>query len=1521
MYAADASSPSSPTSSRSYKPTINPYAAPQSGSRQASRNSIFNTSEDVNEPYTDAASPSERSSHLSRAKSISSVSSVTSTSSMEAAPFRAAPLGNIRMGYIRPPGGSAVGEGTGHGKGIAALGRVPATSGRAEVADFLNAAEAAAREATVSPVQYGQSSSKSGQADRPTSLSLADVVSGIAPLLPLDSTTTPKATRKQGHIPKAPSDLWLYRNAPGMGSHAGGKPIPGTNLRHSHNSADLAPLIQYVSSNSGTSSPTSTTSAVPASTSRRPATVALRQKLAKSASKLGLKPLTIIPGSTLPRSSTAAELGNGNSASTTTEDLSLQQDLISSATGAAVMDPRNFTPGTGGAGKGGDKTIRLAGIRASSPMLAGSDQFAIKTSALTNAPLEAPKLSPLPELASLMLASARAGDDTQAAGITMTSPGGGRFSPTFSRNSYSPLLTPTRPSFGASVSGTPPPLTSSWGSQPVGSMSPGSSNSRPASRTSNRRPSFAARRKSSYGKLAPQQTDGVEADLKTNKHATVSPPLTPALPVASSMGFSWSASGPQDASSPTPAEVVIMEAKAGVAKLPTEGSGPMPGPTPVAEVRTQDSNAYSEPEEDGELPRKDSGDEGGSRAGQKGLKESGTSSVEAVTSLPSSGEPPAPSQVETRQQAPPVARALAPPMLRFESAATAISKAVSDTSDTAAMAVPIRDPGRQVAGKGPESKMTYEGIGVKTTGQNQADGSSPTNELLTVPSGRDRGNTHLSAISEASPSATSTMSMAKDGNADSSAKQPLPTAAPTATAATRSNPSSRPRGRDDFEFGDILGEGSYSTVMLAWDLLSNPHTSRPAKPTTSPATAMSGSGSLAPPEVRETKRAYAIKTLDKVHILKERKQKYVAVEKQALSLLIGVPGVITLYWTFQDAESLYFVLELAPNGELLTLIKRYGSFDDATTKFYAAQLLDAISEMHKAGVIHRDIKPENVLLDAEMRVKVADFGSAKITQVGAEEAEPTSKAPERERASSFVGTAEYISPELLTDKAAGKPCDFWAFGCVVYQMLVGRPPFKATSEYQTFQKIIKGEYHVPSELGAEAQDLIRRLLVLDPATRLGSSASGADDIKQHPFFDGFDWATLWTRPVLAMGTGIVQPVEKAEPSQDASFGDLFGCQGWVNEGDEMDEDDPLNPNPPIRPNLNDSLDGGEYSGVSPSDEASREWNAPDPKSPSLQSGHNADDDGGDNSDDVSSQSDSIGDRDLEGSRQAYAATSQNVPPATFNGTPRGRSSLGQFAGNIFRTTSRGSEDGSPLHGSPRMANRRLSSSLASVQNRSSINNLPIAPSLERPSPTQMGFSPSLDTTALDNEAVLSGSVSMLNWSALLLPSETILLLSPVVHRKPTMNPFTSSQARKRVLILTDFPRIMAVKVGEAKLTVKSEVLITGGGTSQPPQQRTGVSARRDSVPAYMHSQQRRGSSVGGAPSSSANDSRRPSSASFSTTDGSPNRLLSIDVKSAKTFAIQTPLQSYLYEDASPAAAAGEVVASWVSRVRRLQEGP
>ena len=154
------------------------------------------------------------------------------------------------------------------------------------------------------------------------------------------------------------------------------------------------------------------------------------------------------------------------------------------------------------------------------------------------------------------------------------------------------------------------------------------------------------------------------------------------------------------------------------------------------------------------------------------------------------------------------------------------------------------------------------------------------------------------------------------------------------------------KGVRDFSFGRTLGEGSYSTVLAATD--------------------------------RQTLKEYAIKVLDKRHIIREKKIKYVNIEKNTLNRLTDHPGIVRLYYTFQDDKSLYYVLDVASNGELLGVLKKMGTFDVECTRFYGAQILDAIEYMHSRGVIHRDLKPENVLLDDNMHIKITDFGTAKL---------------------------------------------------------------------------------------------------------------------------------------------------------------------------------------------------------------------------------------------------------------------------------------------------------------------------------------------------------------------------------------------------------------------------------------------------------------------------------------------------------------------------------------------------------------
>ncbi|KAH9069825.1 kinase-like protein [Lactarius deliciosus] len=320
---------------------------------------------------------------------------------------------------------------------------------------------------------------------------------------------------------------------------------------------------------------------------------------------------------------------------------------------------------------------------------------------------------------------------------------------------------------------------------------------------------------------------------------------------------------------------------------------------------------------------------------------------------------------------------------------------------------------------------------------------------------------------------------------------------------------------DDFEFGDILGEGSYSTVIHGTH--------------------------------RATRQEYAIKVLDKGHLKRNNKLHTALAEKNTLVRLgSGHPGIVRLHWAFQDDWSLYFVLDLARNGELQSRISRMGSLSTACARYYTAQLVDALDYMHLRGVIHRDLKPENLLLDDDFRIKVTDFGTGKLIDVPPERATKT-----------FVGTAQYVSPELLEANETSKSSDLWALGCVLYQMIAGRFAFQGLSEYLTWQKIKQLDYTFPEGFDPEAADLVRRLLVRDPLERLGAGLAGSDysmdELRAHPFFVSIRWDTLWDDEAPPLETGLVRREPAPADEWDdvgATWDELVGPDGSDDEDDE-----------------------------------------------------------------------------------------------------------------------------------------------------------------------------------------------------------------------------------------------------------------------------------------------------------------------------------------------------------------------------------
>ncbi|OAY45803.1 3-phosphoinositide-dependent protein kinase 2 isoform X2 [Manihot esculenta] len=318
----------------------------------------------------------------------------------------------------------------------------------------------------------------------------------------------------------------------------------------------------------------------------------------------------------------------------------------------------------------------------------------------------------------------------------------------------------------------------------------------------------------------------------------------------------------------------------------------------------------------------------------------------------------------------------------------------------------------------------------------------------------------------------------------------------------------------DFELGKIYGVGSYSKVVRA--------------------------------KKKDTGVVYALKIMDKKFITKENKTAYVKLERIVLDQL-DHPGIVRLFFTFQDSFSLYMALESCEGGELFDQITRKGRLSEDDARFYAAEVVDALEYIHNMGLIHRDIKPENLLLTGDGHIKVADFGSVKPMQDSRITVLPN--AASDDKACTFVGTAAYVPPEVLNSSPATLGNDLWALGCTLYQMLSGTSPFKDASEWLIFQRIIARDIRFPDYFSDEAKDIIDRLLDVDPSRRPGAGSDGYAALKAHPFFEGVNWKNIRgeTPPKLAL-----EPVAQSgegDHNDESSMNPTNAGDGSVRQSD------------------------------------------------------------------------------------------------------------------------------------------------------------------------------------------------------------------------------------------------------------------------------------------------------------------------------------------------------------------------------------
>ncbi|XP_035392214.1 LOW QUALITY PROTEIN: cGMP-dependent protein kinase 1 [Electrophorus electricus] len=245
----------------------------------------------------------------------------------------------------------------------------------------------------------------------------------------------------------------------------------------------------------------------------------------------------------------------------------------------------------------------------------------------------------------------------------------------------------------------------------------------------------------------------------------------------------------------------------------------------------------------------------------------------------------------------------------------------------------------------------------------------------------------------------------------------------------------------------------------------------------------------------DASRMLALRIIRKRALVSPSQRERVLAEKQ-ITMDAHCPFIVRLYSTFRDAKCLYMLTEACLGGDLWTLLRDRGPFEESVTCFYTACVLEALACLHDRGVVHRDLKPENVLLDQRGYAKLSGFACAK-------------KLDSLHRAWSFCGSPGHQAPEVILQKGHSLPADLWGLGVFVYELLNGSPPFTGADLLKTCAAVLKGidAVEFPRSISRAAAELVKGLCREDPSKRLGCGTL-LKDVRGHKFFEGFDWEGL-----------------------------------------------------------------------------------------------------------------------------------------------------------------------------------------------------------------------------------------------------------------------------------------------------------------------------------------------------------------------------------------------------------------------------
>ena len=276
-----------------------------------------------------------------------------------------------------------------------------------------------------------------------------------------------------------------------------------------------------------------------------------------------------------------------------------------------------------------------------------------------------------------------------------------------------------------------------------------------------------------------------------------------------------------------------------------------------------------------------------------------------------------------------------------------------------------------------------------------------------------------------------------------------------------------------------------------------------------------------------------MKQIRKDGMLKKNHRERVLAERTLLSEM-STDWVVTLHRTFQDNQNLYMIMEYLPGGDLMSHLIRLDVFTEHQTKFYIAELVEAVHSVHRAGFIHRDIKPDNIVLTRTGHLKLIDFGlckfdpCVKVDAIASDERVLRSSGGQvpmtsrklshwtRTQLRSSVGTPQYMAPEVL-NKAYDHTSDFWSVGMIAYECLMGGTPFydeaadsrpgKKPDVKRILHKVLHYKEYLPipfpgKSVSAEGISFLKGLLCE------AGSRMRYDQIRAHPFFRGVPWTRL-----------------------------------------------------------------------------------------------------------------------------------------------------------------------------------------------------------------------------------------------------------------------------------------------------------------------------------------------------------------------------------------------------------------------------